>query len=161
MASKKYSVIAITMKSITGFSDVMQLGCLGLPTSATCTFSSDSVSLGSASQQTVQLTLDTGSPLTAGGQARLHQPVSSSRMLACALPAGLFLGLLLWSARRNRRYFGGLLLLLLTTCTIGLSGCGALQINGTPPGTYNVIVTAQGLKTGITQSVNVTLTVTQ
>jgi hypothetical protein len=82
-------------------------------------------------------------------------------MLACALPAGLFLGLLLWSARRNRRYIGGLLLLLLTTFSIGLSGCGALQINGTPPGTYNVIVTAQGLKTGVTQSVNVTMTVTQ
>jgi hypothetical protein len=161
VASKQYSVLAITMKSVAGFADTIKLGCLGLPSAATCTFSSDSVDLASASQQTVQLTLDTGSPLTAGGQASLHRPVSSSRMLACALPAGLFLGLLLWSARRNRRYLGGLLLLLLTTLTVGLSGCGALQINGTPPGTYTVVVTAQGMKTGITQSVNVTLTVTQ
>jgi hypothetical protein len=150
------------MQSITGFSDVMKLGCLGLPASATCTFSSDSVSLGSASQQTVQLTLDTGSPLTAGGEtASLHSSASSSRMLACALPAGLFLGLLLWSGRRNRKYLGGLLLLFLATLTVGLSGCGALQINGTPPGTYNIVVTAQGEKTGITQSVNVTMIVTQ
>jgi len=160
VASKQYSVLAITMQSVAGFSDQMKLGCLGLPSSATCTFSSDSVNLASASTQTVQLTLDTGSPLTAGGQASLHAPVSSSRMLTCALPFGIFFGLLLWSARRNRRYLGGLLLLLLTTLTVGLSGCGALQVNGTPPGTYTVVVTAQGMKTGITESVNVTLTVT-
>jgi len=161
VASKQYSVLKISMVSVPGFTDTMQLGCLGLPSSATCTFSSDTVKLGSASTQTVQLTLDTGSPLTAGGEASLHQPVSSSRMLACALPGGILFSLLLWSARRNRRYLGGLLLLLLTAVTFTATGCGALQINGTPAGTYNIQVTAKGINTGVTESVNVTLTVTQ
>jgi uncharacterized membrane protein len=35
-----------------------------------------------------------------------------------------------------------------------------MQINGTPAGTYNIMVTAVGSKTGVSQSANVTLTVT-
>ena len=53
------------------------------------------------------------------------------------------------------------LVLALTLLTIGLSGCGALQINGVAPGTYNVQVFATGIQTGITQSATITLTVTQ
>jgi hypothetical protein len=61
-----------------------------------------------------------------------------------------------------RSSLGGLLLvLLLAVMTAGLSGCGGLQINGTPAGTYVFQVSATGLGTGVTQAIDVTLTVTQ
>jgi hypothetical protein len=159
MPTKQYSVVTLTLQSAPGFSDVMELGCLGLPSLATCNFSSNLVSLSPNGTKTVQLTIDTGSPQTAGGQARLRQ--ASPLTLACALPAGALLALLIFTGRRNRRYFAGLLLLTLAAFTVGLSGCGALQTNGTPVGTYNIMVTAVGQKTGVSQSANIVLTVTQ
>jgi len=161
VASKQYGVISVTVVSLAGFSDSLELGCLGLPFSATCTFSNDQLTLAANGSQTVQLTLDTGAPLTEGGEARLRQNRASALTLTCGLPAGLLLGMLLWRGRRSRRYLGGLLLLMLSAMTIVLSGCGALQINGTPTGTYNIVITAEGSKSGITESANVTLTVTQ
>jgi VIT1/CCC1 family predicted Fe2+/Mn2+ transporter len=53
------------------------------------------------------------------------------------------------------------MLLLLAGIATGLSGCAGLQVNGTPPGTYVFQMTATGLGTGTTQSVDITLTVTQ
>ena len=43
----------------------------------------------------------------------------------------------------------------------GLSGCSGLHINGTPAGTYVFQVSATGTGTGVTQAIDVTLTVTQ
>jgi hypothetical protein len=163
--SKQFGVINISLKSLDGFSDAMSIGCLGLPSGASCTFSSTQVNLALGGTQTVQVTLDTADPLTAGGQAKLEMK-NSSMTLACGLPVGVLLGLLLWTTRKRlskdgRRAMGGLLVLALTLLTIGLSGCGALQINGVAPGTYNVQVFATGIQTGITQSATITLTVTQ
>ncbi len=42
----------------------------------------------------------------------------------------------------------------------GLSGCGSIEINGTPPGTYNFIVTATG-RTGVSQFVSLNMTITK
>ena len=56
---------------------------------------------------------------------------------------------------------GLLMLLLLVGLSSGLSGCGGLQVNGTPAGTYVFQVTATGTGTGVTHSMDVTLTVTQ
>jgi hypothetical protein len=142
----------------------MSMGCLGLPSGASCTFSSTQMNLAAGGTQTVQVTLDTADPLTAGGQAKLEMK-NSSMTLACGLPVGVLFGLLLWTARKRfsrdtRKVMGGLLVLALTALTIGLSGCGALQINGVAPGTYNVLVIATGSNTGITQSATITLTVT-
>jgi hypothetical protein len=55
--------------------------------------------------------------------------------------------------------------LLLVLCSIGLaigmSGCGTLNQSATPPGTYTFKITASGLKTGVTESTDMTLTVTK
>jgi hypothetical protein len=158
--SKQFGVINISLQSLAGFTDAMSMGCLGLPSGASCTFSSTQVNLAAGGTQTVQVTLDTSDPLTAGGQAKLETK-DTSMTLACGLPVGVLFGLLLWGARRNRKAIGGLLMLALTLLTVGLSGCGALQINGVAPGTYSVQVFATGSKTGITQSATITLTVTQ
>jgi hypothetical protein len=41
-----------------------------------------------------------------------------------------------------------------------LSGCGSIESNGTPPGTYSFIVTATG-RTGISQFVSLNMTITK
>jgi hypothetical protein len=64
--------------------------------------------------------------------------------------------------RRTRKSLVGLLmLLLLAGLSAGLSGCSGLHINGTPAGTYVFQVSATGTGTGVTQAIDVTLTVTQ
>jgi hypothetical protein len=44
--------------------------------------------------------------------------------------------------------------------TAGLSGCGTIQNSGTPPGTYNFLVSATG-QTGVSQYVSMTMTITK
>jgi hypothetical protein len=165
VASKQFGTINISLHSVTSFTDMMSMGCLGLPSGGSCTFTTTQVNLAAGGTQTVQVNLDTADPLTAGGQAKVEMK-NTSMTLACGLPVGVLLGLLLWAARKRiskdgRKAMGGLLVLALTLLTIGLSGCGALQINGVAPGTYNVQVIATGNTTGITQSATITLTVTQ
>jgi hypothetical protein len=81
----------------------------------------------------------------------------------CFLPGGVLLGLAFWRGRRRMRTSLAALtmLLLLIGLSAGLSGCGGLQVNGTPAGTYVFQVTATGTGTGVTHSMDVTLTVTQ
>jgi hypothetical protein len=163
--SKQFGTINLSMHSLAGFTDMMAIGCLGLPSGASCTFTSTQVNLPAGTTQTVQVNIDTAGPLTAGGKAEVETK-NSSRTLACGLPMGVLFGLLLWMARKRlskdgRKALGGLVVLALTALTIGLSGCGALAINGVAPGTYNVTVIATGVQTGITQSADITLTVTQ
>jgi hypothetical protein len=158
--AKQNGTVDLSMTSVQGFTDVLKLGCLGLPTSATCTFSSDSVSLTANGTQTVHVVVDTGAPLTAGGQARNESAVGSSMMLAF-LPGGVLLGLIGWRARRRMRSsLGGVLLLLVAMgLAVGLSGCSGLNIDGTPAGTYSFKLTASGNGTGVTESMDMTLTV--
>jgi hypothetical protein len=157
--SSKFTVIHITLSSLQGYADTLKLGCLGLPYAATCTFSSDSVSLSADGKQTVTLTLDTGSPLTAGGEARVERASGSPLALAWLLPGGLLFGFAGWKRRKNLR---GVVLLLIVglALTAGLTGCSSsLNIHGTPAGTYDIKLTATGSNSGITQIMNFHLTV--
>jgi hypothetical protein len=62
---------------------------------------------------------------------------------------------------RRLRLIGRLLVWGLVCVMIsGISGCGSIENNGTPAGTYNFFVTATG-KTGVSQFVSLTMTVTQ
>jgi hypothetical protein len=153
----------LTITSVNNFSDKLDLGCLGLPFAATCTFTKDQVALTANGNQVVQVVVDTGSPLTAGSQAKLEQHGVGSLAAICLLPGGALLGLFFSNRRRGKRNRlpALLMLLLLAGLTAGLSGCAGLQINGTPAGTYVFQVTATGTGTGVTQSIDVTLTVTQ
>jgi hypothetical protein len=163
LQSKQHSTTTLTVTSLNNFSDTLDLGCAGLPFAATCTFTNDQIALGADGVQAMQVVVDTGSPLTAGSQAKLEQHGAGSLASMCFLPAGALLGLLFWKGgRRMRSGLGGLLMLLLMAgLTTGLSGCDGLQINGTPPGTYIFQVTATGSVTGVMQAINMTLTVTQ
>ena len=159
LQSQQNSTTTLTITSLNNFADTLDLGCLGLPFAATCTFAKDQVALGADGIQVVQLVVDTGSPLTAGPEARLEQHSAGSLAVMCFLPGGVLLGLLFSKGRR--RLAGLTMILLFAGLTAGLSGCGGLHINGTPPGTYVFKVTAMGTGTGATQATDVTLTVTQ
>jgi predicted secreted protein len=163
LQSQQHSTVTLTLASVNNFSDTLDMGCLGLPYAATCTFSKDSVTLGAGGTQTLTVVVDTGSPLTAGSQAKLERHEGRSAAAMCILPGGLLLGLLLWSGRgtKRNRLAGLMMLLLLAGLASGLSGCSGLNINGTPAGTYVFQITATGTGTGVSESADITLTVTQ
>ncbi|NYF50753.1 Ig-like domain repeat protein [Tunturiibacter gelidoferens] len=160
LKTTQHNTIQLTLTSIQNFTDVLSLGCVGLPRAATCTFTSDQVSLDANGHQTISLTIDTGSPLTAGSVAKADGP-SAGGIALCFLPSGLILGLSLLRSRRANKMLSGLLLALLFTGAMAISGCGGLDVHGTPAGTYIFNVTAIGAKTTATQSAPMTLTVTQ
>lgn len=163
LQSQQHTTTTLTITSLNSFTDTMNLGCLGLPFAATCTFSTDSVALAANGTQTIQIIVDTGSPLTAGPQARLEQSLTGRLATLCFLPGGALLGLAFGRGRRRMRARLAVLtmLILLVGLSAGLTGCGGLQVNGTPAGTYVFQVTATGTGTGVTHSMDVTLTVTQ
>jgi large repetitive protein len=155
-----HAAIGVTLTSLQGFSDTLQLGCLGLPDAATCTFSTPQMKLAANGTATVQLIIDTGNPLGAGAtvSASLEKRASSGALL-CLLPCLLGIG---FGVRRRKFKLGSsLLLLCMIAMTLFASGCSGLHVNGTPPGTYSFKVTASGVGSGATESQAVTLTVTQ
>ncbi len=158
--SKQYTQVKLTLASLQNFTDTLSLGCAGLPAGITCTFSQDPVDLAANGTQSVLLTVDSGSPLTAGGTAH-NDPAPGNGIVFAFVPGILLTGLLLRRSRTLRQTLGGLLLVLLFCGSIALSGCGTIKVNGAPPGTYLLQVTAVGTKTGVSQSAALTLKVTQ
>ncbi|WP_047491142.1 Ig-like domain repeat protein [Terriglobus sp. TAA 43] len=154
--SKKYAETYLVIKSLGGFSDTLSLGCLGLPWAATCTFEKQSVGLPADGQVKIKIVVDTGSPLTSGGEsASSSMPMSKGPLLAL-LPAG---ALFVWLLRGKRRV-PALLMLVLLTMLIPVTGCGTLNQSSTPAGSYTFSVSASS-KSGVTLSLPVSLTVTQ
>ncbi len=155
IATTQHTTVALTLHSIAGFNDTIQLGCLGLPFAATCTFSAPETKLAAGGNADVQLTIDTGDPLGMGGQTSARVRSSGRSVLLCSFPAVLLIGLL----RRRRKVACALLSVVCAVFIV--SGCSGLHGSSTPPGTYTFKVTASGQGSGATQSQVVTLTVTQ
>jgi large repetitive protein len=152
-----HATTSVNLTSLQGFSDTLQLGCLGLPYAATCTFSTPQANLAANGTATVLLVIDTGDPLGAGATATLDG--RSSSVLLCLLPCLLGIGL---GVRRRKFKLSNLLLLAcMVAMTLSAAGCSGLHMNGTPPGTYSFKVTASGEGSGATESQTLTLTVTQ
>ena len=161
MQTKQHNTIKLTLTSVKNFTDSFSLGCLGLPQNATCTFSKDQTELPAGGAETVTLTVDTGSPLLSGTQARIYGRSGPHELaFACLFPGIFTLGLLAFRTRRLRLTCNLVLLAGLVLLASSLSGCGSIENNGTPPGTYNFIITATG-RTGVSQFVNMTMTITQ
>ncbi len=157
LASKQHSVVTVALQSVRGFGDNLELGCLGLPFGATCTFSTSTAQLRADGSVTVQLTVDTGDPLGAGAQAGLMDRHQRAPLFCLLAPLAL-LGVL-----RKRHWRSALprltAVLLAVMLVSALSACSGLQIAGTPPGEYAFKVTASGRGTGATQSQTVQLVV--
>ncbi|SDF93305.1 Ig-like domain repeat protein [Terriglobus roseus] len=154
--SKKYAETYLVIQSLGGFSDTLSLGCLGLPYAATCTFEKVSVGLPADGQVKVKVVIDTGSPLTSGGESASSSAPMGKGPLLAMLPVGpLFVWLL-----RGKRRVPALLMLVLLTMLIPVTGCGTLNQSSTPVGSYTFSVSASS-KSGVTLSLPVSLTVTQ
>ncbi|WP_216843133.1 Ig-like domain repeat protein [Granulicella sp. S190] len=161
MQTKQHSTIALTLTSVKNFTDVFSLGCLGLPQNATCTFSKDQAELPAGGVLPLTVIVDTNSALLSGTEARLEpRSKANTVLLACSLPGLLGLGLLAFRARRSGFSHSLIVLVALCMVALGIAGCGNIQSIGTPPGTYNFVVNATG-RTGVSQFVNMTMTITR
>jgi Bacterial Ig-like domain (group 3) len=145
------AAIEVSVASLQGFNQPLALTCSGLPANATCSLSPASLPNG---QGGAKLVIQTAAP---------HEAEAASVSVS-AFVFGAFTLLLLPGWRRRRGLLVGLSPLLLAACAvIAMAGCGAQNqvTGGTPPGTYQVAVTAATAGTGTTlaHSAVVTLTV--
>ncbi len=159
--TSKYANIGIKLASENGFSDRVALGCGSLPFSVTCNFASNDLTLSSGGAASVQLTVDTNSPLVSGSQAKNETP-GSGILAACVFPGVACFGLLFWRFRKDAAILRVLVVIgMLAGTTFLMTGCGGFSLNSAKPGTYVIQVTATGEKTGITHVANLTVQVTQ
>jgi hypothetical protein len=145
----------VNVTSLRGFDQPLALTCSGLPANAVCTFTPASLTNG---QGTANLVIQTTAPQKAGASAGSTYGSGPTTVLA------VLTFLLLPGWKRRRRFLAGLSVLLLAICVgVGITGCGSpgTLADGTPPGTYQVAVTATvaGAGTGLAHSTTVTLTV--
>lgn len=156
------TTLSVRLTSVKGFTDNIELGCLGLPYAATCTFDQTQLKLAPDGTATAALVLDTGNPLGAGSSATAlaYRP---PRTFLCLLPACLLLGSLIRFPRSRRSTHLRLLLVALSAVALtgALTGCSGLQMSGTPPGTYNIRIVGTGQGSNATESQPFTLVVTQ
>ncbi len=145
------AAIEVSVASLQGFNQPLALTCSGLPANATCSFSPASLPNG---QGGAKLVIQTAAP---------HDAEAAS-VSASAFVFGALTLLLLPGWRRRRGMLAGLSAVLLAAfAAIGIAGCGAENqvTGGTPPGTYQVSVTATttGTATTLVHSAVVTVTV--
>jgi hypothetical protein len=153
-AASIYTGIATTVKvsaiSLQGFNQPLALSCSGLPANATCAFTPASLPNG---QGDVNLVIQTAAP---------HKTAAGFVSGTAALLGALTL-LLLPGGRLRRRFLVALSVSVFAVVAgMAMTGCGSPHpITGTPPGTYQVAVTATaaGDSTALTHSAVVTLTV--
>ena len=142
--------VKVGITSLHGFQLPLTLTCLGLPANTTCSFSPASFTDG---QGQAKLVIQTTAP---------HQVGATSALGSVALGALTLLLLPGW--KRRRRFLSMFLVVLLAVgIGMGMAGCGSPGpiTGGTPPGTYQVAVTATtaGSGTPLSHSAIVTLTV--
>jgi hypothetical protein len=162
LVSHQHTTISVNLGSMSGFSDTISLGCLGLPYAATCTFTPSQVKLSANGTTSASLILDTGDPLGAGAGTSASVIVRRGTYLAF-LPLGLLVGFLRSKKHGAARRKLGILFacVFAVALSMGASGCGGLTMSGTPAGTYHIQVVGKGQATGITETQNITLVVTQ
>jgi hypothetical protein len=160
MATNTNKTITITFKSMGGFADQINLGCANLPYEMTCTFSKPSVMLTAGGTQTATVTIDTSSPLGAGGVAANKSTPTGIYF------AGVFPGALWWLlAGRKKRRRGTAWLAAIAA--VGLmpmmlfSGCNGLNMTSASPGQYAVQITTTGVNSQITHTIDLSVDVTQ
>jgi hypothetical protein len=155
--------VTINLGSQDGFADKIALGCDSLPYSVTCNFSNNDLTLNSNGTASLQLTVDTNSPLASGSQARNETPFGNGGMLAaCVFPGAALFGFAFWRFRKNAVVLKALVVIaMLTGTTFLMTGCGGFSLNSAKPGNYVIQVTATGEQTGVTHVANLTVTVTQ
>lgn len=168
LTSGQTGAAIITLVPTYGYSGTITLSCGTLPTNVTCSFSPATLTAtGTNTAVQSTLTITTSAATTTASAARIDGAGrnGSMRMLAFLfLPSGL----LLWGFAARRKQFGQylplLVLGLLMAGLAGLSGCGGGNggsVQNATPGTSQITVTAAGSTGSQSQTLNLSLTVTQ
>ncbi|HEY1810423.1 MAG TPA: Ig-like domain repeat protein [Acidobacteriaceae bacterium] len=162
--SSQSKQITIDLASENGFTDKMALGCDSLPFSVTCSFAGNDVNLNANGTASVQLTVDTNSPLAGSSQQSKNElPGGNGGMLSAFLfPGAVLFGFSFWRFRRNAGALKALVVVaMLAGTTFLMTGCGGFSLNSAKPGNYVIQITATGTQTGVTHVANLTVQVTQ
>ncbi len=161
VASGKSATYPLLLNSAAGMSGNATLTCKGAPANSTCVVSPGIAALGSSTLVTVTVATGVASAALRRGTGNAALRTASPFLLAGLIPFGaLFL---------RRKRVTSLLGTLAVLCIVAGGGCGAgreIPLSGsstpvagaaTPAGTYLITVTATS--SGLTRSMNLTLTV--
>ncbi len=161
LEAQHHTTTPLTLTSLNGFTDSIAIAYGKLPTFVTCLPTPTPAPLAANGATSISLYLDTDAVLgfarNTTPSAPAH-PVLPPATLALSLVAGLA------TLRKGRSRMHLLLLTALAIpLTLALTGCGEIILppSATLPGSYAIPITATGAATGITHSVNLTLTVTR
>ena len=161
---------ALTLAPQRGFSQSVVLSCTGVPPGATCTISPSWLTLGGTNNAAATATIATAISSAAWfrsqtrpvGEFWAHRGAGGASILSpwtVALLPPLALGFCLLARRSKKTTSATLMTILLisqlTACSE--SGSGGRSGDGTPPGTYAIVVTATAGK--LSRSVQFSLTV--
>ncbi len=162
LTTSQNSTLSIKISSNNGYADTIGFGCGTLPAGVNCHFDNNTLALKAGDTSTVQLTIDTNSPLGGGATAMNSRSDKGGFSLAgLFLPAGLIFGLIGWRFRkRNAAVFAALMALFLSGAVL-VTGCGGFSQQSAKPGTYTIQVTGVGSNSNISHYQNITLTITK
>jgi hypothetical protein len=155
------ATFTLTISAINGFTGSVFFLCGGTPTFSTCSFSPNSVvpSAGSASS-TLTITTTASSALLTPSPSR-QLPIKPLYALSLALLGMVLVGVGFWGRTSKKLRIGSFSVGLLFILVAVQAGCGSPKPGtpgaGTPPGTYDVVVT--GRVSSLQHSATVTLTV--
>ena len=162
-----YKSFSASVQSLGTFQGPVQLTC-AVPQNVylTCDIASPVLQLAANGSATSEFTMDTDALLrfksALGSGPRPGQTTFGSAAIALGLLFPLHLGFLV--RRRRGRILSVMLLLVALGATLSVTGCGNKYPAHTPPGAYDVVITATGTSIGstaaVTQTVPMQLTVT-
>jgi hypothetical protein len=147
------TIVSLQTNSVGAFAEDVTFTVVSIPSGATVTLSPTTVTLPVGGTASTTLTINTRPLQTAA--------LSPSRRLPLSL-AFAAIPFLLAISRARRRLPTLLAALLVSTVLVsGISGCSGQNSNFTPPGTYNLQVTATSSQSQQAHSVTIPLTVTR
>jgi hypothetical protein len=163
MATSQNATVTVNLNSNGNFADTIGLGCASLPAGVFCHFSSPNVKLTAEGSTSVQLTIDTNSPLSGGSSTMNSSPGNSKLSLAgLFLPFSVLFGFIFWRLRgRNPGIFNTAMVLLLSAAALLATGCNSYSVNTAAPGNYVIQVTGTGASTNAQEYQNVSLSITK
>lgn len=162
LVTSQNGTTTVTLSSQSGFSDTIGMGCLSLPAGVNCHFSAADVTLKSGQSATVQLTIDTDSPLSGGTTASNQRPGSRTTALAgLFMPISVLFGCIFWRFRRRNAAALFVALLLFLTGAFAVTGCGGFSQSTAAPGTYTIQVGGVGTGSNLSHYQSMTLTITK
>jgi hypothetical protein len=157
VAAGQTANFGLNIAPVSGFNGTLNFTCTGTPLAATCSVSPSSISL-AATAQTINISVSTTAPSAAVSAPLAPRGTPNGGI---ALAAGLVTLLALTLRARRRVRWVALaplaLMLLWLGCGGGSSGGGGSQ--GTPKGTYTIVVTGTSSSSSLHHSQNFTLVV--